>query len=117
MNKLWISFIIVLVLIGVGTMFYHYYENWSIIDSLYFSTTTMTTVGYGDLHPTSNITKIFTVFYLICSVSVGLYALSYLGKFQHPKLEKALLKTFNNMPIKRLKELRRAFNRKTDIKK
>jgi len=116
MNKLWISFIIVVMLLVTGTIVYHHYEGWSFIDSAYFSATTLTTVGYGDMHPTTNITKVFTIFYVLSSVSVGLYALSYLGRSQHPRLEKALLTTFNNMPIKKLKKLRSAFNRKLDIK-
>lgn len=112
MNKLWISFIIVVMLLVTGTTVYHHYEGWSIIDSAYFSATTLTTIGYGDMYPTKDITKVFTIFYVLSSVSVGLYALSYLGRTQHPKLEKVLLKTFNNVPLDKLKELRHAFNRK-----
>ena len=39
-----------LLTIGVGSVFYHFIENWSWIDSIYFSVITLTTVGYGDLH-------------------------------------------------------------------
>ena len=32
------------------------------VNSLYWSITTLTTVGYGDITPSSNIAKIFTMF-------------------------------------------------------
>ena len=38
-------------LVLTGTLFYWRFEDWSIIESLYFSVVTLTTVGYGDLHP------------------------------------------------------------------
>jgi hypothetical protein len=34
-----------------GTLFYSQVEGWSLLDSLYFSIITLTTVGYGDLTP------------------------------------------------------------------
>lgn len=53
----------VLILIS-GTVFYHTAEQWGWLDSFYFSVTTLTTVGYGDLHPTSDLSKLFTVMYI-----------------------------------------------------
>ena len=117
MNRLYTSFFIILTLVFSGTIIYHTYEGWSFVDSAYFSTTTLATVGYGDLHPTNNITKLFTIFYVLASVTVGLYALSSLGSFQQPKIEKALMKTIKNMPIKRLKLLRKEIHKKRiDVK-
>lgn len=52
-------------MIIIATMFYHTFEGWGYIDSLYFSVTTIATVGFGDFVPTKDITKIFTVFYII----------------------------------------------------
>ena len=34
------------VIIGLGTVFYHYIEGWSWIDAAYFSVITLTTIGY-----------------------------------------------------------------------
>ena len=42
----------------VGTVFYHHAESWSYVDSFYFSVTTLTTVGYGDLVPTTDVGKL-----------------------------------------------------------
>lgn len=53
----------VLILLS-GTLFYHAVEHWGWLDSFYFSVTTLTTVGYGDLHPTSDLSKLFTIIYI-----------------------------------------------------
>jgi hypothetical protein len=31
---------------------------------------TLTTIGYGDLHPTSDFTKLFTMFYSIIGIGI-----------------------------------------------
>lgn len=58
------------IVIATGTVFYHFAENWSWIDSLYFSVITLTTIGYGDMHPTTAFTKAFTVFYVFIGIGI-----------------------------------------------
>ena len=59
------------VLVG-GTLFYMFAEGWSVIDALYFSVITLATIGYGDLTPTTDLAKLFTVFYVL--IGIGLLA-------------------------------------------
>ena len=40
------------------------------MDSLYFSAVTLTTVGYGDLSPTTDAAKLFAVVYIFSGVTV-----------------------------------------------
>ena len=61
---------IALAAVGVGTLMYRWMEGWGWVDSLYFSVVTLTTVGYGDLSPTSPGSKLFTVFYIIGGISL-----------------------------------------------
>lgn len=58
------------VVVGSGTLFYRSVEDWSWIDSLYFTVITLTTVGYGDLSPTQSMSKLFTV--VIVLLGIGL---------------------------------------------
>jgi voltage-gated potassium channel Kch len=61
------------VLVGLllsGTMFYATVEGWGVIDALYFSVMTLATVGYGDLAPSTDLSKTFTVMYVIVGASV-----------------------------------------------
>jgi voltage-gated potassium channel len=57
-------------LVFSGTIFYWRFEDWTIIESLYFSVVTLATVGYGDLTPTSDETRIFTVIYILTGLGV-----------------------------------------------
>lgn len=56
--------VILLLYLAVGTGVYAWREGWSFWNSLYFCIISLLTVGYGDLSPTSNSMKIFTVFFV-----------------------------------------------------
>ncbi|PFG12011.1 potassium channel family protein [Bacillus sp. es.036] len=53
-----------------GTIFYHTVESWSVLDSLYFSVVTLTTVGFGDFSPQTDFGKIFTILYLFTGIGL-----------------------------------------------
>jgi hypothetical protein len=57
-------------LVVLGTVVYRYIEDWSWVDSFYFSVVTITTVGFGDLTPTTDGGKLFTVFYILVGISI-----------------------------------------------
>ncbi len=58
------------VVLSVGIVFYHHVEQLKWLDSLYFSVITLTTVGYGDIVPTTDAGKLFTVFYVLFGVGI-----------------------------------------------
>ena len=60
---------VVLVIVG-GTLFYARVEHWRILDALYFTIITLTTVGYGDLAPKTDAGKIFTIVYIFVGISL-----------------------------------------------
>lgn len=62
--------ILVVLLLAIGTIFYSQTEHWSILNSLYFCVTTLTTVGLGDLAPKHSISKIFTIIYILFGVGI-----------------------------------------------
>ena len=57
-------------LLVVGTLVYSFLEGWSLLDSLYFCVVTLATVGYGDLHPVTDLGKAFTIIYILTGVGV-----------------------------------------------
>jgi hypothetical protein len=69
----------VLVMLAVGTLGYHVLEGWGWVQSFYFATVSLTTVGYGDLHPTSDASRLFTAGYLLVGISIVLFTLTSLG--------------------------------------
>lgn len=56
------------VAIGTGAMMY--LEDFSFIDSLYFSVVSLTTVGYGDYSPETTPGKIFVMIYLLVGIGI-----------------------------------------------
>ena len=53
-----------------GTFVYTRLEGWSPVDALYFSVVALATVGFGDLVPTTDIGKLFTVGYILFGVGI-----------------------------------------------
>jgi voltage-gated potassium channel len=68
--------IAVVIAITMGTLGFHLIEGWSILDSLYVTVQTVTTVGFGDVTPKSNQGRIFATAFMLVGVGVVLYALT-----------------------------------------
>lgn len=64
------AFVLAVLILVLGTLFFKSVEGWNWIDALYFSVATVSTVGYGDLYPQTSIGKIFTVIYIFVGVGV-----------------------------------------------
>ena len=64
------SLVICALYFGCGTAFYCNVEGWSFIDAIYFAVVTFTTVGYGDVKPLLDGSKIFTCIYMIIGISM-----------------------------------------------
>lgn len=54
----------------IGTVTYHYLEDWSWLDAFYFSFITLTTIGFGDFAPKTDFGKIFTIIYITIGVGI-----------------------------------------------
>lgn len=75
-RRVFFVLLLTLIILFGGAAFYYYIEQWRFLDSLYFSATTITTVGYGDLTPQTNAGKLFTIIYIFLGVGIVLYSLS-----------------------------------------
>jgi voltage-gated potassium channel len=79
-------------IIAIGTVVYHTLEGWSWTDSFYFSVCSITTVGYGDLAPTTEGARLFTAFYVLVGVAVAFTALGVLGANYLRRSQEVLLR-------------------------
>jgi voltage-gated potassium channel len=75
------AIVLFLFIILIGGLIYTYLEDWNYLDSVYFTTVTVTTLGYGDFTPTTTIGKIFTIFFSLSGIAIGIYILTMLGKY------------------------------------
>ena len=62
--------VLVLFTLLSGTLFYRVVEGWSTVDAFYFSVTTLTTVGLGDVAPTTTFGKLFTAVYILAGLGL-----------------------------------------------
>ena len=74
------TFGLAVIILLTGTVFYRNVEGWGWIDALYFSTTTISTVGLGDLSPQTDLGKIFTVVYIFVGIGVFVALFSQLAR-------------------------------------
>jgi voltage-gated potassium channel len=71
-----IVLIAVFAAIAIGTVAFHLLEGWSILDSLYVTAQTLTTVGFGDLTPRTGVGRAFATVFMLVGVGIVLYALT-----------------------------------------
>jgi len=65
----------ILVYLLLAVVAYHWiFEDWSIVDSIYFAVVMFTTIGYGDMSPSTQASQLFTIFF-------ALYGIVILGLF------------------------------------
>jgi voltage-gated potassium channel len=62
----------------VGTAGYVVLEGWGIFDAFYMTITTVTTVGYAEIHPLSRVGRVFNSGVIILGVATVLYTFSFL---------------------------------------
>jgi voltage-gated potassium channel len=71
--------LLLLIVMAIGSAGYHYIEGWPWFDGFYMVVTTLTTIGYQEVHPLSHAGRVFNVFVILSGVSLlllGVGALS-----------------------------------------
>ena len=80
-KHLLISIALSLIIFAVGTAGYMIIEGWNLIDALYMTIITITTVGFSEVHEMSKLGKIFTIVLVFSGVSFFLYIASAMVQF------------------------------------
>lgn len=70
-----------------GTVFFHYIEGWSWLDSYFFTVITLSTVGYGTLVPVTAIGKIATTVFIFLGLGIFAMTIQQFGQFTKRKRE------------------------------
>ena len=73
LKRLAIAIMVLLIILFMGTLGFHYLEGWTFLESLYATVVTLSTVGYGDFIPHSSGGMLFTIFLIIVGVGTMLY--------------------------------------------
>ncbi len=96
---------ITLVIVIIGAVFYNFVEGWNWIDSTYFAVSTLTTVGFGDLHPTHSISRLFMIFYMLLGIPVMFYTITLLGVYSVEKrgYTHSFKKIFSKIPLEHIR--------------
>ncbi|OGN86767.1 MAG: hypothetical protein A2158_07160 [Chloroflexi bacterium RBG_13_46_14] len=62
--------------IVIGAIGYTIIEGWGVLDSVFMTITTITTVGYREVHPLSDGGRIFTIFLILGGMGSAFYTLT-----------------------------------------
>ncbi|HUQ91006.1 MAG TPA: potassium channel protein [Bryobacteraceae bacterium] len=68
------------VVLATGTLGFHFLENYPWLDAFYMTLTTITTVGYGEIHPLSQRGRFFNSLLILFGVGIMLQSISVIAQ-------------------------------------
>lgn len=74
-RRLRLALILIIGLIATGTLGYHFLEGMSLLDGVYMTIITLSTVGFGEVRPLSQVGRLFTIGLIVAGVGVGAWAI------------------------------------------
>lgn len=108
-SKIYIAIFSLLFISLVGVLGYRYISHYSWVDSLYMTVITITTVGFSEVNPLDDIDKMFTIFLILTSVTIYLFAISIMTEYltngdiirriKYKKMDKKVAKLKNHTII------------------
>lgn len=80
-SRIYKAIVLFLSVIAIGVIGYTTFFGFSLVDGLYMTIITITTVGFGEVQPLDDSSKLFTVFLILTSISVYGYVVSVISEF------------------------------------
>ena len=110
-RKVIIAIFFVIAILFIGIFLFRRLEHWSYVDAFYFTTITLTTIGYGDVVPKTELGKIAASLFALLGVGtflfcVGIIAENYFFK-RMDRFDKAMDTEMNRKLSSDLKEINR----------
>lgn len=75
------------ILYVLSILFFHYIEGWSYLDAAYFTTSTISTVGYGDLTPQTDYGKMGSIILTFSGVGLAFYVITHVGFIREKRFD------------------------------
>ncbi|AUS05888.1 potassium channel family protein [Pseudotamlana carrageenivorans] len=103
--RIYTALLLLVIILLIGVFGYRFISDYTWIDALYMSVITMTTVGFSEVVPLDDESKIFTIFLILASVVIVGYALSIITEYilskndveelKHKRMQK-MIDSFND---------------------
>jgi voltage-gated potassium channel len=81
MNRIILAIVLTVASLVIGMVGFSTLEHYSLIDAFFMTVTTISTVGYGEVHPLSDAGRIFVSFYILYNLVVVAYLVSVMSTF------------------------------------
>lgn len=80
-TKINLAITLIIIVLLIGVFGFRMISGYSWVDAIYMTVITITTVGFGEVQPLDDSSKIFTVFLILSSVVIVGYALSIITEY------------------------------------
>ncbi|WP_055448219.1 potassium channel family protein [Lacinutrix mariniflava] len=80
-TKIYLAITLLVFVLLIGVLGFKLISGYSWVDAIYMTVITITTVGFGEVQPLDDSSKIFTVFLILSSVVIVGYALSIITEY------------------------------------
>jgi len=80
-NKLFSVLLLAISLISIGVIGYMNIGHYTFVEALYMTVITISTVGFGEVHPSTDSEKLFTIFLIFTSIGIFAYIVSVITEY------------------------------------
>ncbi|SHG48444.1 potassium channel family protein [Winogradskyella jejuensis] len=80
-SKIYTALIMLVILMFIGVLGYIFISGYALVDAIYMTVITITTVGFAEVNPLDTQSKIFTIFLILASVVIVGYAISIITEY------------------------------------